>query len=163
MRPADTALLYEYNYWAQERIMRQVARLTPEQFAADAGYSWGGVGGTLAHILGTEVAWRARWQGQAATALAQPALATFAMLAAAWVENVAAMWAYLDTVAADDLDRDVPYVRQGQTYSHPLWTQLVHVVNHGTQHRSEVAVLLTDHGYSPGDIDFSLFMRGRGA
>jgi uncharacterized damage-inducible protein DinB len=162
MRPADIALLYRYNYWAHDRILRQVARLTPEQYLADAGYSWGGVGGTLAHLLGTEVAWRARWQGQSATALTQPDLGTAEALTAAWVENVAAMWAYLDTVAADDLDRDFPYARQGVTYAHPLWTQLVHVVNHGTQHRSEIAAMLTNDGYSPGDIDFSLFMREGG-
>lgn len=162
MRPADIALLYEYNYWAHDRIMRQVARLTPAQFAADAGYSWGGVGGTLAHVLGTEVVWRARWQGATANTLTQPELATPDALAAAWAENVAAMWAYLAALAAADLDRDFAYVRQGRTYVHPLWTQLLHVVNHGTQHRSEVAVLLTNGGHSPGDIDFSQFMRERG-
>ena len=161
MRPADIALLYRYNYWAQERILRQVERLTPEQYLADAGYSWGGVGGTLAHILGTEVAWRARWQGQPTTALTQPDLGTADAFMAAWAENVAAMWAYLDAVPADDLDRDFAYARGGQTYTHPLWTQLTHVVNHGTQHRSEIAAMLTNLGYSPGDIDFSLFMRER--
>ena len=162
MRVADIQLLYDYNYWAHERILRQVAHLTPEQYLADAGYSWGGVAGTLAHVLGTERAWRSRWLGSSGSALTQPELATAAALTAAWEENRAEMRAFLATLKADDLDRIVAYSRQGRDYAHPLWTQMVHVVNHGTQHRGEVAILLTAAGYSPGDIDFSLFMRERG-
>jgi uncharacterized damage-inducible protein DinB len=163
MRVADIQLLYEYNYWAHDRILRQVAHLSQEQFAADLGYSYGGVRGTLIHVLGTEQTWRSRWRGDSAAALTQPDLATPAALAAAWEENRAAMRAYLATLNADDFDRDIAYTRQSHRYAHPLWTQLVHVVNHGTQHRSEVAAMLTGYGYSPGDIDFSLFMRERSA
>jgi len=161
MRVADIQLLYEYNYWAHDRILRQVARLSQEQFDAALGYSWGGVRGTLIHVLGTELTWRSRWRGDSDAALTQPDLSTSDAVAAAWEENRAAMRAYLATLGADDFDRDIAYTRQGQRYSHPLWTQLAHVVNHGTQHRSEIAVMLTNYGYSPGDIDFSLFMRER--
>jgi len=39
-----------------------------------------------------------------------------------------------------------------------LWHCLLHVVNHGTQHRSEAAALLTSYGQSPGGLDFTLFL-----
>lgn len=39
----------------------------------------------------------------------------------------------------------------------PTWQLLAHVMNHGTQHRSEVAVLLSAAGRSPGNLDMVFF------
>jgi uncharacterized damage-inducible protein DinB len=47
---------------------------------------------------------------------------------------------------------------EGERWAYPLWQQMVHQVNHGTQHRSEVAMILTRCGYSPGWLDFLYYM-----
>jgi uncharacterized damage-inducible protein DinB len=39
----------------------------------------------------------------------------------------------------------------------PMWQMLAHLANHGTQHRSEAAVILTEAGRSPGDLDMIFF------
>jgi uncharacterized damage-inducible protein DinB len=39
-----------------------------------------------------------------------------------------------------------------------LWRCLYHLANHGTQHRSEAAALLTKFDHSPGDLDFNVFL-----
>jgi len=33
------------------------------------------------------------------------------------------------------------------------WAMLLHVINHSTQHRSKVAMMLTKLGHSPGDME----------
>jgi uncharacterized damage-inducible protein DinB len=47
---------------------------------------------------------------------------------------------------------------QGETWSYPLWQQLLHQVNHATQHRSEAALLLTRLGFSPGWLDLLVYL-----
>jgi uncharacterized damage-inducible protein DinB len=63
MRVADIQTLYDYNYWATERILRTAAGVTDEQFATPTRFPWGSLRGTLVHILAGERFWLSRWQG----------------------------------------------------------------------------------------------------
>ena len=70
------------------------------------------------------------------------------------------MRAFLVALKDDDLNQVVRYTStKGKPFENTLWHLLLHVVNHGTQHRSEAAILLTEYGASPGDLDFILFLR----
>src|SRR5690606_28986356 len=46
----------------------------------------------------------------------------------------------------------------GRTWSQPLWGMMLHIANHGTQHRTEVATMLTRFGHSPGDLDLIFYL-----
>jgi uncharacterized damage-inducible protein DinB len=72
------------------------------------------------------------------------------------------MRTFLAELTDEDLQRAVHYrTKQGVPYENPLWQLLLHVVNHGTQHRAEAAIVLTQHGCSPGDVDLIVFLRER--
>jgi uncharacterized damage-inducible protein DinB len=69
------------------------------------------------------------------------------------------MQAYLASLRDEDLESHLRYTTDtGIQRDRILWHCLLHVVNHGTQHRSEAAGLLTEYAHSPGDLDFTVFL-----
>jgi uncharacterized damage-inducible protein DinB len=76
-----------------------------------------------------------------------------------WDEEQTTMRAYLAGLQDNDLTSLLRYtIDNGEKRERVLWHCLLHVVNHGTQHRSEAAALLTEYGSSPGDLDFTMFL-----
>ena len=47
---------------------------------------------------------------------------------------------------------------EGFPHERMLWESMAHLVNHGTQHKTETAAILTGMGYSPGDIDLIVYL-----
>jgi uncharacterized damage-inducible protein DinB len=73
------------------------------------------------------------------------------------------MRAFLSKLTDEETQREIVSVRRsGEEFRRPLWQDMVQILNHGTQHRSEAAEALTMVGRSPGDLDFSVFMQQRG-
>ena len=69
------------------------------------------------------------------------------------------LMSFVDKVTDEKLNSHFLYTAtDGSPYERILWHTMLHLVNHGTQHRSEAAALLTDFGQSPGDIDFVYFL-----
>jgi len=58
----DIRLLYEYDRWANRRLIIAAGTLNAEQFTRDLGGSFGSVRDTLLHILGGEWIWLAYWK-----------------------------------------------------------------------------------------------------
>ena len=152
--------LYDYNYWANARILDAAAGVPQEVFtSASLGYAR--LRETLVHTLSAEWIWRSRWQGHSPMAVLDASdFPTLEALRARWDAERRQMYAFLDTLGDDDLGRVVEYTTTGgQGYANTLWHLMTHLVNHGTQHRSELAMLLTELGRSPGDIDMITFVR----
>jgi uncharacterized damage-inducible protein DinB len=162
MKKSEIRMLFDYNYWANEHVLSAAARVTPAQFIAPARLSHGSLRGALVHILGAEVVWRTRCQEGISPAglLAEGKFPTLESLRLYWDEEQRAMRAYLDSLADEALFQQVSYTTtKGIPQENVLWQLLVHLVNHGTQFRSEAGIALTEYGHSPGDLDLIEFLR----
>lgn len=152
--------LYAYGSWANARVLDAAAGLSPAQLvAADVG-GYGSVRDTLVHIAAAEWLYLERWRGRSPPTLWDPA--TFpdvTTVRARWAAVAAETRAFVGGLTEDDLERVVAYVNfQGESWAYPLWQQLLHQANHGTQHRGEVAAALTRFGRSPGGLDVLVYL-----
>jgi uncharacterized damage-inducible protein DinB len=156
----DISLLYKYNQWANARILNTAANVTPEQYLAPGTFPHGSLRGTLVHALSAEWIWRTRWEGSSPTSLLkQDDFPTFDSLRTRWSEEEKRLMYFVESVAEERLNSTFDYRNtSGKAFTKILWQVMAHVVNHGTQHRSEAAAILTDLGHSPGDLDLISFL-----
>jgi uncharacterized damage-inducible protein DinB len=146
MQTNEVRFLFDYDRWATKRVLAVLDGLDPEVWSRTNVVDERGLGGILVHQLGAAQRWRHGFQdtGEEPTPEEEP-LPTIADLRERWDAEWAAVDAWLATIT----DGFVAYVYEGV----PVWQMLVHVVNHGTQHRTEAAALLTAEGRSPGQLD----------
>ena len=161
MKRDDLLLLLDYNYWATDRVLGAARRATEEELHAGSPVSGQTIHATLVHIVAAEQLWRFRCQGTSPTSLLAPEeCPTLPDLLEVWAAEQRAMRAFAAGVTDDDLAATVHYhSTKGVAFEQKLWQILAHVINHGTQHRAEAAYLLTELGYSPGDVDLIVYLR----
>jgi uncharacterized damage-inducible protein DinB len=160
MRLAEIRVLFDYNSWATRRILSVARALSAEQYTAPSDFPCGSLRDTLLHMLSAERNWLARWQEQEAPPeLTAAELPTLADLTERWRRDEGRLHAYLATLTDADLDQRISYtLGDGTPATDRRWTVMAQMVNHGTQHRTEAAQLLTTYGHSPDDLDLLIFL-----
>ena len=160
--------MYGYNRWATERVLEASTRVTPEQFLTAGGAGQGSVRDTLVHILASQQGWLAWWEGSVSVSVSVEEIFRRPLLPADYPDVAAVRsagealeqrtQAFVAWLSDADAARVYAHTRpDGKEWRLPLWLRLLHVVNHGTQHRSEAASMLTGFGQSPGDLDVPYF------
>jgi uncharacterized damage-inducible protein DinB len=158
MRVADLRELFDYAGWANARILAAAAGITDEQFVAPTRFPQGNLRGCLLHILNALRFHLAGWQDQPAPPdLAARDFPDIASVKAQLAREEAGLQAFLAALTDADLDqlRTLTFAEDGVRIIAPMWKLMAHNINHGTQHRSDAAQMLTDLGHSPGDLDLS--------
>jgi uncharacterized damage-inducible protein DinB len=161
MEPEQAVTLIAYNAWANHRLLLKAARLTWEQLNTGAPLSYNTLLATLIHILDTQWYWRegAQTGHLPVNKLSPSDFSSLAALKRRWEHEDRLLSDLVDGLSAAELQASVTYTwTQARPRTRPLWHILVHLVNHGTHHRSEIGQQLAVLGQSPGDLDFIKFV-----
>ena len=164
MTPEDCRLLFEYNAWANRRILDSCDALSKDQFTQNLHSSFPSVRETLAHITVAERIWIERWHGNSPTG--RPEWYDAADRAALREKLTALdrnLIEFISRLGPADLERVTEYRNMsGQPSAQPLWQPLQHLANHGTYHRGQIVTMLRQLGATPPHTDLIVFYRERG-
>jgi uncharacterized damage-inducible protein DinB len=155
----DLEALYDYGYWANQKLFAVLSMLTAEEFTRTVAGSYGSIRNTMVHILSAEAGWLDRCGGPPRGPRLKPEdFPTVKSVEHAWHKVETQVREFLTTLNGEDLTRDVEYeVAQGTKRSMPLGELMQHAAIHGAHHRGQVALLLRLLGHVPGNFDFLFY------
>jgi uncharacterized damage-inducible protein DinB len=161
----DVSRLLRYTVWANHRAMRVAATLAVDDFKRDLGGSHGGVRGTLAHMLWTELVWLERLKGLPTPPRTDESeFADIVALRDRWAVLEQHRQAWFEALPAASVADTVHYkTTEGVASSNPLWQILQHMANHSTYHRGQLTSFYRQLGARPVSTDMIAWDREEAA
>jgi uncharacterized damage-inducible protein DinB len=157
------AELYEYAAWANTRLLELAERLPDADLRRRFTQGALPVLDNFVHLMSADRRWLARWkQEPLPPGLTIADVPSIAAARRAYTELAAARRDYIAALDDASLGAPISWQDGAETRTLARWQGIMQCANHGTQHRSEIAAMLTDCGHSPGDLDFGIWCRHAG-
>jgi uncharacterized damage-inducible protein DinB len=151
---------FHYNRWANERLIEACRGLADKDLDAEGAGTYGSIRSTLQHVIHGQWAFLARLGGQAQDPRALSRLwAGFDTLALASDETSDALIAAAETLG---IDSEVVLAYMGKSHRYPRSFFLLHAVQHGVEHRTQIGMMLARLGHEPPDLDSWAFAEHTG-
>jgi uncharacterized damage-inducible protein DinB len=149
---------YEYHFTENRKLWELAASLTWEQFAQPVNYSRGSAREQVIHLLDVEDVWFSALRG----------VEPLEPVPAADTDDREAIRAHWDQVE-QNIRAYLAALRDEMLFSKPIkepeedqdlcvWQVLLHVVNHGTDHRAQLLRLLCDLGLKTESQDYIFYV-----
>jgi uncharacterized damage-inducible protein DinB len=160
MTQIEILLLYDYDKWADLKLLEVIGTLHNDLYKKELGSSFGGVCGTLVHILSADRIWLNRWTGKTTAPLKAEDLPAIEAIKKQWDAYHCEIDNFVRGLTEEKLNEPLPYTDfKGNSYSHPLCQQMQHKVNHSTYHRGQVVTLLRQMGEKVVSTDMINYIR----
>lgn len=141
--------LYQYNAWATKRVVETLAK---QQVNDQKILS------LLGHVVAAQFLWLHRIKG-----LPAPDVKLWGDYSLEQLIEMSqrASQQWLDFVqSTDNFDREMTYRNYvNEPYTNNVENVMIHLVNHSSYHRAQIAMLLRQKGYEPINTDFITYDR----
>lgn len=158
MKKEQLVLLYEYNVWANERIMNHLKSLPDGIFAKEVDLGFKSIAEVITHLIAADEVWFARIKGESPPPLTRTPFTN--------IEEASSYQNKLQTqileflLSTDDIEKIVNYSNtRGEKFQNTILEIIQHVVNHGTYHRGNISTILNSLGYKGILTDYIVYLR----
>ncbi len=149
---------YEYHFSENRKIWDSyIVPLPQEKFIQDMGYSHGSVRNQLVHMANADEDWFCELRGVQVPPRPDPAYFNDRRLLRTRLDEVEQMLRVYLADLREDMLFQKPFP-EGEDQNLILWQVLLHVVNHGTDHRAQVLRLLSDLDVKTGPQDYIFYV-----
>lgn len=144
MKLNEIKIFFDYNFWAFERVWDCVMQLTDEQFSQHIDYSTGSIREHVIHLASAIHRRIQQLQGRDIPShLSSKDFPTRESVKVKWDAIKIEVYEYLSTLTESDLGSKVQGTsHEGAMIEYPRWEIMLHMVNHATDHRSQILALL---------------------
>jgi uncharacterized damage-inducible protein DinB len=141
--------LYQYNFWANKRVLNALNRQTVSDEK---------ILSLMGHIVAAQFLWLHRIKGLPAPDVNLWGEYNLEQLNT-MTDTAGEQW--LEFVkATDNFDREMTYRNYtGDPYTNNVEMVMIHLVNHSSYHRAQIALLLRQKGMEPVNTDFITYDR----
>jgi len=149
---------YDYHFAENHKIWDLcVTQLSHDQFTQPVNYSHGSVRDQIVHLISCEDTWFSELRGADPSALISPSnVDDQDIIRAHWDGVEESMRTYLAELRDDTLFA-TPIKEPEEDKDLIVWQVLLHVVNHGTDHRAQILRLLNDLGVETKSQDYIFY------
>jgi uncharacterized damage-inducible protein DinB len=141
--------LYQYNAWASDRVLKCL----DSQGVKDEKILT-----LMGHIVAAQFLWLHRIKGLPAPKVKLWGSYTLAQLLDMAADAGKQWMEYVEST--DDFDRELTYRNYvNDPYTNNVETIMIHLVNHSSYHRAQIAILLRQKGMEPINTDFITYDR----
>jgi len=149
---------YDYHFSENRKVWNYVTSLSFEQFTQNVNYSHGSVRDQIVHLISCDDSWFSELLGVEPSEPIPPAnVDDRKLIRAHWDSVEQSMRDYLAELR-DEMLFDKPIEEPEEDKDLIVWQVLLHVANHGTDHRAQLLRLLNDLGVKTTSQDYIFYV-----